>query len=402
MAGERRWSTAAAAAGWLRVAAVVVAAASAASSAAGEGVGRQTVPAMYVFGDSLVDVGNNDFLPPPAPRPPEPPCGIDLPPEAAAADGGGGGRFTNGFNLADVIAQHVGFKKSPPAYLSLTTPGRDGELRRGLVGANYASSGSGILDFIGNGTISLGEQVKLFTKTKEAMITAGEVDGENIDNLLSQSLFITCTGGNDYNAFTDGIVPVSDAPAFIAHMVATYIKHIKTLYNLGARRLGILDVLPLGCLPISRVPIENGSCSGTDNWQARLFNRLLRREMTAAATASMPDLVYSIGSIYYTFYDMIKNPSSAGVREVARACCGNGKLNAEADCSATTHLCPDRDNYIFWDKVHGTQAAYHNCVHAFFHGSPRYAEPISFTQLVASPAVDLGRPSPGTNRTARI
>jgi hypothetical protein len=42
----------------------------------------------------------------------------------------------------------VGFKKSPPAYLSLTTPGRDGELRRGLVGANYASSGSGILDFI--------------------------------------------------------------------------------------------------------------------------------------------------------------------------------------------------------------------------------------------------------------
>lgn len=106
MAGERRWSTAAAAAGWLRVAAVVVAAASATSSAAGEGVGRQTVPAMYVFGDSLVDVGNNDFLPPPAPRPPEPPCGIDLPPEAAAADGGGGGRFTNGFNLADVIGKH--------------------------------------------------------------------------------------------------------------------------------------------------------------------------------------------------------------------------------------------------------------------------------------------------------
>lgn len=95
---------------------------------------------------------------------------------------------------------------------------------------------------------------------------------------------------------------------------------MQTLYNLGARRLGILDVLPLGCLPISRVPIENGSCSGTDNWQARLFNRLLRREMTAAATASMPDLVYSIGSIYYTFYDMIKNPSSAGKLQVEDVC----------------------------------------------------------------------------------
>jgi hypothetical protein len=30
--------------------------------------GRVLVPAMYVFGDSLVDAGNNDFLPAPAPR----------------------------------------------------------------------------------------------------------------------------------------------------------------------------------------------------------------------------------------------------------------------------------------------------------------------------------------------
>ncbi|KAF0887592.1 hypothetical protein E2562_002310 [Oryza meyeriana var. granulata] len=396
MEKRMRWSTAASAAGLLPVAVVVVVAA--AASTAGE-IGRQMVPAMYVFGDSLVDVGNNDFLPPPAPRAPEPPCGIDLPTEVAG--GGGGGRFTNGFNLADIIAQHVGFKTSPPAYLSLT-PGRNADLRRGLVGANYASSGSGILDFIGNGTISLGEQVKLFADTKAAIAAAGEVDGERIDYLLSRSLFITCTGGNDYNAFTDGIVPVSEAPAFIAHMVATYIKHIKALYNLGARMLGILDVLPLGCLPISRVPMENGSCSGDDNWQARLFNRLLRQEMAAAAAAAMPDLKYSIGSIYYTFYDMITNPALAGMKEVATACCGEGKLNAEADCSASTNLCSDRDDYIFWDKVHGTQAAYRRCVHAFFHGSPRYADPISFTQLVTSPAIDLERPSPRANRTARI
>ncbi|XP_040385169.1 GDSL esterase/lipase At4g28780-like [Oryza brachyantha] len=390
MEKRRWWSTAD---GLLRVAvAVAVAAASAAAA-------EREVPAMYVFGDSLVDVGNNDFLPPPAPRAPEPPCGVDLPPGFA---GGGGGRFTNGFNLADIIAQHVGFKMSPPAYLSLTTPGRRGDLRRGLVGVNYASSGSGILDFTGNGTISLGEQVKLFANTKAAMVAAGEVDGERINHLLSRSLFITCTGGNDYDAFTDGIVPVSEAPAFIAHMVTTYIKHIKTLYKLGARRLGILDMLPLGCLPISRLPMENGSCSEEDNWQGRLFNRLIRREMAAAVAGSMPDLKYSIGSIYHTFTDMTVNPDLAGLKEVARACCGDGKLNAEADCSANAKLCPDRDDYIFWDRVHGTQAAYHRCVHGFFHGSPRYAEPISFTQLVTPPAVDLEHRSPRTNRTARI
>uniref|UniRef100_A0A0D9Y0I1 GDSL esterase/lipase n=1 Tax=Leersia perrieri TaxID=77586 RepID=A0A0D9Y0I1_9ORYZ len=398
---ERRSRSMAAAAGLLRLAVVAVAAVVAGGDVA---AGRQMVPAMYVFGDSLVDVGNNDFLPPPAPRPPEPPCGIDLPLEAAADEvaGGRSGRFTNGYNLADIIAQHVGFKMSPLAYLSLTTPGRRSNLRRGIVGANYASSGSGILDFIGNGTISLGEQVKLFADTKAMMVAAGEVNGERINHLLSQSLFITCTGGNDYNAFTDGIVPVSDAPAFIAHMVTTYIEHIKTLYKLGARRLGILDVLPLGCLPISRVPMENGECSGEDNWQARLFNRLLRRKMAAAVTASMPDLKYSIGSIYYTYYDMIVDPTLAGMKEVARACCGDGKLNAEADCSASANLCQDRNDYVFWDKVHGTQAAYQQCVHGFFHGSLRYAEPISFTQLVTSSAVDLARSSLSMNRTAVI
>ena len=78
------------------------------SSATGEDVpgtecaavrrGRPVVPAMYVFGDSLVDDGNNNFLPPPAPKA-VPPNGIDLPltvfPRA--------GRYTNGYNLADII-----------------------------------------------------------------------------------------------------------------------------------------------------------------------------------------------------------------------------------------------------------------------------------------------------------
>jgi hypothetical protein len=53
---------------------------------------------MYVFGDSLVDAGNNNFLPPPAPRALPPNC-IDLPRTVLRRTG----RFTNGYNLADII-----------------------------------------------------------------------------------------------------------------------------------------------------------------------------------------------------------------------------------------------------------------------------------------------------------
>jgi hypothetical protein len=44
-----------------------------------------------------------------------------------------------------IAAQHLGFKMSPPAYLSLT-PLSSLDLLRGRGGANYASGGSGILD----------------------------------------------------------------------------------------------------------------------------------------------------------------------------------------------------------------------------------------------------------------
>ncbi|KAK3140027.1 hypothetical protein QOZ80_5AG0394380 [Eleusine coracana subsp. coracana] len=337
------------------------------------------VPAMYVFGDSLVDAGNNDFLPPPAPHAVTP-NGVDLPRWVLHRTG----RFTNGYNLADIIAQHVGFKMSPPAYLSLT-PLSNLDLLRGRVGANYASGGSGILDTTWNGTISLREQVELFRKTKARITRAGLVGRKRLDGLLARSLFVISTGGNDFRAFTNGDVPISDAPAFIAGMVADYIKYINELYKLGARKLALLDILPVGCLPSQRGITANGECDADGNTLSQMFNALLRTEMAKAAPASMPGLRYSIASLYNVFSDMIANPKLAGLREVEVACCGGGKFNGEVECTVGASLCGNRDDHLFWDFVHGTQAAYRRAVLAFFYGTAREAEPINLAQLVGAP-----------------
>jgi hypothetical protein len=76
----------------------------------------------------------------------------------------------------------------------------------------------------------------------------------------------------------------------------------------------------------------------------------------------------------------------AGLREVEVACCGGGKFNGEVVCSVAndSSLCADRDEYLFWDMVHGTEAAYRRAVRAFFHGTAREAEPINFAQLVGA------------------
>ncbi|XP_025807874.1 GDSL esterase/lipase At4g28780-like [Panicum hallii] len=346
------------------------------SSAAGRG--RPVVPAMYVFGDSLVDAGNNNFLPPPAPRALPPNC-IDLPRTVLRRTG----RFTNGYNLADIIAQHLGFKMSPPAYLSLT-PLSSLDLLRGRGGANYASGGSGILDITGNGTITLRKQVELFAENKATIIRTGLVDRERLDDLLARSLFLISSGGNDFDAFDNG-VPMSQAPEFIAGMVADYLKYINELYELGARRLALLDLVPAGCLPSQRAITANGECDANGNSLSQMFNALLRTEIAKAVVASMPFLKYSIASLYNTYSDMIANPALAGLREVKRGCCGGGKFNGEVECTMASSLCGNRDEYLFWDMVHGTQEAYRWAVLSFFHGSTRDAEPINLAQLMQEP-----------------
>jgi hypothetical protein len=59
----------------------------------------QKVPAIYVFGDSLVDVGNNNYLNDTLLKAIYPYYGIDFPSKKPA------GRFSNGKNAADLIGK---------------------------------------------------------------------------------------------------------------------------------------------------------------------------------------------------------------------------------------------------------------------------------------------------------
>ena len=71
--------------------------------AAAAGGVLQPPPAMYVFGDSTLDVGNNNYLPGTnVPRANRPYYGIDLP-----GSGKPTGRFSNGYNTADFVGTHV-------------------------------------------------------------------------------------------------------------------------------------------------------------------------------------------------------------------------------------------------------------------------------------------------------
>jgi phospholipase/lecithinase/hemolysin len=64
---------------------------------------QRLVPAMFVFGDSTVDVGNNNNLRSSSGAKANfPHYGVDFPSSSPT-----GGRFSNGFNTADLLGSHV-------------------------------------------------------------------------------------------------------------------------------------------------------------------------------------------------------------------------------------------------------------------------------------------------------
>ncbi|URD81535.1 GDSL esterase lipase [Musa troglodytarum] len=93
------------------------------------------VPAMFVFGDSLLDPGNNNHLVTLA-KADYAPNGIDF-------AGGVTGRFCNGGTVADHLGTLLGLPLIPPFNNPNTTGSRI------LQGVNFASAASGILSDTG-------------------------------------------------------------------------------------------------------------------------------------------------------------------------------------------------------------------------------------------------------------
>ncbi|KAJ7531560.1 hypothetical protein O6H91_14G048800 [Diphasiastrum complanatum] len=147
---------------------------------------QSTVPASFVFGDSLVDSGNNNYIESLS-KANSPPNGIDFP------GGEANGRFTNGRTVVDIIGESFGLPFAPP-YLAPSTKGE-----AILKGVNYASGGGGILDETGVvfiGRLSLWKQIQYFANTTNEL--RNMLGAESAANLLAKSIVSVTIGANDY------------------------------------------------------------------------------------------------------------------------------------------------------------------------------------------------------------
>ncbi|XP_074559255.1 GDSL esterase/lipase APG-like [Curcuma longa] len=317
---------------------------------AGDGGAQPLVPAIFTFGDSAVDVGNNDYLKTIF-RADFPPYGRDFPNHQAT------GRFCNGKLATDFTADTLGFTSYAPAYLSPQASGSNL-----LIGANFASAGSGYYDDTSNAVhaIPLSQQLEYF---REYQSRLAQLAGGQTSSIISDSLYVVSTGSSDFiqNYYVNPLLFKTQSPAqFAAFLVGIYANFIRDLYGLGARRIGVTNLPPLGCVPASRTLYGHGSdgCIGFLNADAQEFNRQINVS-TESLAREFPDLRISIFDIYQPFYDLVTRPSDFGFFESRRGCCGTGTVETTVLlCNPhSIGTCPNATGYVFWDAVHPSESA---------------------------------------------
>ncbi|KAI3764840.1 hypothetical protein L2E82_14857 [Cichorium intybus] len=304
-------------------------------------VGEPRVPCLFIFGDSLVDNGNNNNLETQA-KANYKPYGVDFP-------GGVTGRFTNGRTIADMIGHLLGFSKFIPPHATAT----DDEISTGV---NYGSGSAGIRDESGS---HLGDRLYLARQIRnhKALITRLTNLQNNkalTDEHLKQCIYLSNIGSNDYinNFLIPELYPQSHSytsDQFAALLIRQYTQHLTTLYNLGARKIAVFGLGQIGCAleVIARFGKDGGSCVDLINDSVNIFNGRLK--------PAIDKLNNDLAGSRFTFINVtsILAPQG-GVQFPNIPCC---QVRPDGQCIPDTNPCPNRGLSVYYDGFHPTEIA---------------------------------------------
>ncbi|KAJ6991492.1 GDSL esterase/lipase 4-like [Populus alba x Populus x berolinensis] len=323
--------------------------------------------AMFIFGDSIFDAGNDNYI------------NLSVSDRANYWPYGETffhfptGRFTDGRLIVDFIATEIGQSFVPP-YLQ---PGINF-----TNGVNFASGGAGVFSETDPQVISLGMQLSNFKNVANSM--EEQLGDKEANKRLSQAVYATCVGGNDYSYFVDNYPKATqlEQDEFVKNLVGNLTDFVKELYTFGARKFAILNVGPRGCLPAVR---QSKELRGDECDEASL--EMIKKHNSAASKAikelesKLSGFKYSILDFYTILFDMIKDPKAYGFKESRYSCCGHGMYNA-AHCGIEPYtLCKNPSEYLFFDGWHPTEHGYRILADLFWNGKPSIAAPFNLRQL---------------------
>ncbi|GMH24551.1 hypothetical protein Nepgr_026394 [Nepenthes gracilis] len=332
------------------------------STAASPSPEKPTVPALLVFGDSILDSGNNDYV--------DTLCRVNYLPYGRDFDGGDKptGRFSNGKIPSDLLAEKLGIKEFVPPYLDPTL-----QIEDLLTGVDFASGCSGYdphtckIEF---GALTMDDQFKMFKEYVGKLKAA--VGEERTASIISQSFYLIGTGNNDllnnyFNIFSRTRLRYT-LSSYVDLLLSYASKFLQELHGEGGRRMVVLSVSPLGCLPAVRTGYGGlfRTCDEEFNKGAIVFNSKLKATIQSLSEKLTGARIFYV-DIYGPLLDLIHNYQKFGFVTGSRGCCGTGTIEVGILCNVFDPCtCKNATSFLFWDAVHPTERGYQLLLNQLF------------------------------------
>ncbi|XP_031274227.1 GDSL esterase/lipase 1-like [Pistacia vera] len=325
---------------------------------------------LFVFGDSLFDPGNNQYL-----NNSMPSASISWP-YGMNMNNKSTGRLSDGLLVPDFVALFANLPVDPPCM----QPGADL-----TSGANFASAGAGVLGE-SNGVMNLNTQLTNFKKVVTLLVQKkGEQEAKKI---LMSSVYLFSMGGNDYFRYNLNYrnSTKSERVTYMHTVVASLTNGFKEIYAMGGRKFAIQNVAPLGCLPSTKAmyPELNGACVKNFLTHPKLHNKALYNKLNKMAK-QLPGFKHSIMNYYYALGDRISKSPIYGFKEGKVACCGSELCNGQNCGVGSYKLCKNPSEYVFFDGGHTTQKTSRQLAELLWSGGPNVTGPYNVKQLFEFP-----------------
>ncbi|KAI3512472.1 hypothetical protein L1887_19788 [Cichorium endivia] len=329
--------------------------------------------ALFVFGDSLYDPGNNNYINTTTD------FQANFWPYGESYFNPPSGRFSDGRLIPDFIAE---FAKLPliPTYL-------DPRNKEFVYGANFASGGAGALVESHAGfVVDLKTQLQYFRDLEKHF--RQKLGDSEAEELLSDAVYLFSCGGNDYLSpvgNNESILYPYTHEQYVGMVIGNLTDAFKGIHEKGGRKFGIVTVPPLGCWPSVRAGRPGNTCNEESDVIVNLHNQKLSQKLE--------ELENQLEGFMYAKYDLnaairkrMKNPSKYGFKVGDSACCGSGPFGGKYTCGGKREvkefeLCDNASDYFFFDSNHPNEEASRQFAEMFWNGDTYVTSPFNLKTL---------------------
>lgn len=326
---------------------------------------RSVERALFVFGDSLFDPGNNNYINTTTQ------FQANWWPYGESFFKPPTGRFCDGRIIPDFIAEYAELPLIPSYF-------ETGKYKS-IHGVNFASGGAGCLEeTFGGFVIDLKTQLKYFKKVAKDL--KKKFGAKKSKQLLSNAVYIFSAGNNDYFEFPTAY----SKEEYVKMVVGNFTSVLKGIYKKGGRKFAILTLAPLGCTPGSRAlnfqqGNKSGNCLEELTNLAKIHNSALPK-MLKQLEEKLPGFKYSLFDFFKVAIERIDNPSKYGFKTSKSACCGTGPFRGIYSCGGERQvkeykLCKNVKDYMFFDSGHLTEVAYKQVAELLWNGTKDVIKP---------------------------